>query len=176
MPKRICGIDGCGKPHRARGWCTKHWKRWRVHGDPLYEHPPFEPKPCMIADCAEPHYARGWCREHYQRLRKTLAVCSIDGCGRGVMGNGLCATHYYRARRHGDPHYTEVPQRRAWTADERRRLEMILDSQPDGLGEAEDGEVIELATLLERSRGAVTAALNRLRRKCWERAKAEATA
>jgi len=22
---------------RARGWCVKHWTRWRRHGDPLYE-------------------------------------------------------------------------------------------------------------------------------------------
>lgn len=25
----------CGKPVKARGWCDKHWKRWKKHGDPL---------------------------------------------------------------------------------------------------------------------------------------------
>lgn len=35
MAKRTCSIKGCGKPLRARGWCTKHYKRWRKHGDPL---------------------------------------------------------------------------------------------------------------------------------------------
>lgn len=32
---RICAIDGCCKPARARGWCLGHYKRWRNHGDPL---------------------------------------------------------------------------------------------------------------------------------------------
>ena len=35
MDKRTCTIDGCdGKPV-GRGWCSKHWQRWRKHGDPL---------------------------------------------------------------------------------------------------------------------------------------------
>ena len=32
---RICSIDGCGKPHLARGWCSAHYERWRKHRDPL---------------------------------------------------------------------------------------------------------------------------------------------
>ena len=31
---RICSIDGCGKPHQARGWCSAHHARWRRHGSP----------------------------------------------------------------------------------------------------------------------------------------------
>lgn len=30
-----CTIDGCDKPHEARGWCQMHYGRWRTHGDPL---------------------------------------------------------------------------------------------------------------------------------------------
>lgn len=32
---RICTVDGCTSKHVARGWCHKHWQRWRAHGDPL---------------------------------------------------------------------------------------------------------------------------------------------
>lgn len=32
---RKCSIEGCGKPHSARGWCVNHYGRWRNHGDPL---------------------------------------------------------------------------------------------------------------------------------------------
>ncbi len=32
---RTCEIDGCDKPHEARGWCKMHWQRWNRHGDPL---------------------------------------------------------------------------------------------------------------------------------------------
>lgn len=30
-----CSIDGCDSPPRARGWCNKHYYRWRRLGDPL---------------------------------------------------------------------------------------------------------------------------------------------
>lgn len=29
-----CKIDGCGNRARKRGWCEKHYGRWRTHGDP----------------------------------------------------------------------------------------------------------------------------------------------
>lgn len=28
-----CSVPGCSNPHRARGLCHKHWKRWRRTGD-----------------------------------------------------------------------------------------------------------------------------------------------
>jgi hypothetical protein len=33
--KRICSISGCNKPIQARGWCKRHYQRWRNHGNPL---------------------------------------------------------------------------------------------------------------------------------------------
>lgn len=32
---KICSIDDCDSRVAARGWCTKHWTRWRTTGDPL---------------------------------------------------------------------------------------------------------------------------------------------
>jgi len=32
---RTCTIDGCERIPRARGWCTRHYGRWRKYGDPL---------------------------------------------------------------------------------------------------------------------------------------------
>ena len=32
---RICSIPDCDKTHYAKGWCYKHWERWRRTGDPL---------------------------------------------------------------------------------------------------------------------------------------------
>lgn len=30
-----CSIDGCERRVYARGWCEKHYKRWRKHGSPM---------------------------------------------------------------------------------------------------------------------------------------------
>jgi hypothetical protein len=35
----ICTVNDCARPIRARGWCTKHWSRWRRKGDPLDDSP-----------------------------------------------------------------------------------------------------------------------------------------
>ena len=32
--KRCC-ILGCDQPAHARGWCFMHYRRWRLHGDPM---------------------------------------------------------------------------------------------------------------------------------------------
>lgn len=32
---RTCAIEGCEAVVSVRGWCDKHYHRWRVHGDPL---------------------------------------------------------------------------------------------------------------------------------------------
>ena len=30
-----CSIKGCGRPTVTRGWCRRHYWRWRTHGNPL---------------------------------------------------------------------------------------------------------------------------------------------
>ena len=32
---KVCVIEGCGGKQIARGWCPKHYQRWKKHGDPL---------------------------------------------------------------------------------------------------------------------------------------------
>lgn len=32
---RLCSIPDCGKRVYGHGWCSKHYQRWRRHGDPL---------------------------------------------------------------------------------------------------------------------------------------------
>jgi hypothetical protein len=31
-----CSVENCDRPAKARGWCNKHWYRWRAHGDPQW--------------------------------------------------------------------------------------------------------------------------------------------
>lgn len=64
---KICSIEECAGAVVARGWCTKHYKRWQAHGDPLALKPK---RTCSIEDCGGEHNARGWCEKHYARWRK----------------------------------------------------------------------------------------------------------
>lgn len=43
---RICSVPDCGKPLKARGFCSMHYERLRKHGDPLVVvgTPPGEPE------------------------------------------------------------------------------------------------------------------------------------
>ena len=34
-PSESCSIEDCPGPVIARGWCMKHYQRWRRHGDPI---------------------------------------------------------------------------------------------------------------------------------------------
>jgi len=70
---RICSIDGCGKPHLAKGYCSKHYTRLRLHGDPEF---------CLI--------------EHGR-------VCSVPGCGNKHRAHGFCDNHANRYLKHGTP-------------------------------------------------------------------------
>ena len=36
--KRICSVEGCGKPHLCRGFCVMHYARWN-RGSPLTKAP-----------------------------------------------------------------------------------------------------------------------------------------
>lgn len=38
--KAECSIDGCEATAHARGWCNRHYLRWKKHGDPLRVDPP----------------------------------------------------------------------------------------------------------------------------------------
>ncbi len=34
LPVNTCSMDGCARNTIARGWCDKHYRRWKQHGDP----------------------------------------------------------------------------------------------------------------------------------------------
>lgn len=77
MTDRTCSIEDCTAPAKTRGWCTRHYNRWKRNGDPL-----------------------GGRRSHLD----PMPSCSIEGC---VMATsrivlGLCENHYARQRRTGN--------------------------------------------------------------------------
>jgi len=115
-----CSIEGCERPVYARGWCTRHWYRWRYHGSPTAGRPVDQDDSggvCSVEGCERPAAARGWCRTHHRRwLRhgsplvrgviETPAIgaqrfCSVDGCARRHEARGLCSMHRARWLKHG---------------------------------------------------------------------------
>lgn len=67
MAKRTCSIDGCDRPHAARGWCMTHWRRWRRTGT---TDPATPPPKCSVDGCDRRSSSRGWCRLHYERWQR----------------------------------------------------------------------------------------------------------
>lgn len=67
----LCSIDGCGNKVNARGWCSKHYSRWRKYGDPLKLGPkPEGPRKCSVEGCETKYHARGFCQNHLVKFKK----------------------------------------------------------------------------------------------------------
>lgn len=69
-----CKIIECDNKKIARGLCHNHYKRWQVHGDPLFT------------------------------LRPRDRICTVNGCNKKHSSLGLCSTHERQFRRYGRTH------------------------------------------------------------------------
>lgn len=108
MTKSTCKIVECESPVEGHGYCVKHYKRWKKHGDPhKTKITRNNGAPCKVQECEKPARTRGWCNKHYQRWRihgdpngasipNRLKQCSVEGCNEHVAGRSLCSTHYSR--------------------------------------------------------------------------------
>lgn len=73
----LCSVEGCEKPVLARGWCGKHYARWRKHGDPDFVSWTVQRRPadglCTVGGCNRPYYFSGVCVGHYARKRRRMS-------------------------------------------------------------------------------------------------------
>lgn len=109
---RICSVEGCKNKIFGRGYCGKHYSRWRRHDDPLKggtfrrinKKPP--KLKCFIEDCNKPRIKQNFCVMHYERNRrhgspftvKTRTDCKIEGCNGKHNSLGYCEFHYERLK------------------------------------------------------------------------------
>lgn len=112
----VCTIEGCGRPHKSRGWCQTHYARWMRGVEPIGPIKTRErnkPDECIEEDCHEPVKSKGLCKMHYQRLlrhghtkylnrKKPAKECMIDGCDNHLYAKGLCNAHYVKQRKWQD--------------------------------------------------------------------------
>ncbi|MGA9523256.1 MAG: vegetative protein [Myxococcaceae bacterium] len=64
-----CGVEGCKRPYRAKGYCFFHYKKWRQG-----ELPHTRYKTCSKAECKKPTLRRGLCEQHYNEAYKKEAA------------------------------------------------------------------------------------------------------
>lgn len=114
-----CTVKGCRAWRAGRGWCARHYARWRKYGTPELRRATAE---CTVKDCARTPRTRygDYCEMHYTRRRRTGSVehsgrfgwCTAPGgCDRAdVMLTGLCRMHN---REHEDALYAEFVGRAA---------------------------------------------------------------
>lgn len=122
-----CKVEGCDRPVKARGWCTRHYMRWHATGDPgpvgLKRRP--DHAPCSADGCERENFANGYCGMHLYRVerygepgpagpllerrprpRRPPVKCKVEGCDRilgRTGGKGMCRLHHRRWRDTGDP-------------------------------------------------------------------------
>lgn len=94
MAQRTCVIDGCDRPHLARGWCGAHYQRWRTTG--TTDLTAWTPSPCAVAGCSKRSARRGWCFMHYRRWRVTGDIGRVGEIKRRralvIEGRKQCAS------------------------------------------------------------------------------------
>ena len=61
-----CSVEGCGRKASSRGWCKRHYERWRVHGNPLHQTPAF--------------YGRSQVREELSAKLSRKSALTDSGC------------------------------------------------------------------------------------------------
>lgn len=132
---RVCSVEGCGRPHSAKGFCSWHYQRSRQGVDlyRAYGSLKSTPETCTYRECGRPHVATGLCAMHYKRSRKgqdmeqphrkdrprklppekpraekAPRLCGVEGCSGLHSGRGLCARHY-RLSRSGKPLDSPAP-------------------------------------------------------------------
>jgi hypothetical protein len=105
----FCQVDGCTRPHKARGLCQTHYAQYirGVELTPIRSRVREKPPECVEEGCAEPVKSKGLCKMHYQRLlrhghtryrdrKKPAKQCTIDGCDNIMYAKNLCHQHYIK--------------------------------------------------------------------------------
>ena len=129
---RTCTIQGCKRPHKARGYCMHHYRQWLKYGEiirvRLARRDPG--RGCKVKGCNRKHYGKDYCEPHYQQYRKHGRIthakiafidssrgCKVEGCGDKHYAHGYCLRHWYQIKKHGKITSKERTMRRRRPAE-----------------------------------------------------------
>jgi hypothetical protein len=97
VARRLCSVDGCGRPHRARGLCSTHYFRQQKGIDLAPPVRPFYGPTCSVGGCGLPHDSRGLCKMHARRLRASGTV-ELTHVAAKIAGENWRAVPGYEGR------------------------------------------------------------------------------
>jgi len=81
-----CSVDGCDRPHMARGLCSTHYSRqWRTGNAGTKR--PRRVHRCGKPHCGQRHYRQGMCQTHYRQWIES-------GATRAPLDVAVCAQTY----------------------------------------------------------------------------------
>lgn len=70
-----CSVEGCGKKAHSRGYCTTHYKRWFLYGDPSKKiRPEYSGVKCSVSGCDAQSVSKGMCHKHRFRMKRYGSV------------------------------------------------------------------------------------------------------
>ena len=89
---RLCSIEGCDLPHRAKGFCRKHYGRH------------FR-KICRIQDCIRVAHIKELCDYHHRAEVEAGRIkgrtCAVPDCNNITANTTYCEAHRSRVKRTG---------------------------------------------------------------------------
>jgi hypothetical protein len=106
--KKECKADICIRTAITKGFCDKHYRRWKKHGNP--DTVIIKVKNiCKIADCENFAEGRGWCKKHYSRWQthgdplKVSRYVSPKGQAKPMYHNGYKQLPYHHGHGNARP-------------------------------------------------------------------------
>jgi len=101
----VCSFLGCNDPHLGLGWCSKHYTRYRRHGDPGVNLQPRTGATRACPSCGKKRSKSrlGVCRACWRYALPKWIGCLAEGCPEPHASKGYCTKHAHRVRRYGDP-------------------------------------------------------------------------
>lgn len=84
---KLCSVENCSKPVLARGWCSRHYSRWRNTGNP-----------------ETPSTLGRWTSGRKCEYCEQDAKYEVDG-------KEVCPKHWQRIRKYGQPDVVMKPKR-----------------------------------------------------------------
>ena len=92
-----CRVEGCDRPAIKRGWCNRHYQRWRRYGDPMqWVGPGHRPRP----GAANPNWRGGVCSHPlYETYHDMIGRCErpTHHAYAGYGGRGIRVCERWRA-------------------------------------------------------------------------------